>query len=116
MTISMSEITEIIIDPKKIEIGPELRKEILDLVEYFPKSFAVVVRKSKGGRLSQYRKPCPLNAYDANGRIINTRCVGAFAGNNTIEVYVVYWDSEGKNLVVVEYNGKDLFPESTSIN
>lgn len=112
----MSKITEMIIVPKKVGIDPELRKEILTLVGYFPRSFAIVVKRSKGGQLSQYRKPCAVNAYDANGRIINTRCVGAFAGNNTSEVYVVCWDSEGKNLVVMEYNGKDLFPESTSVN
>lgn len=116
MTVTMSEITEIIIVPKKTEIDSELRKEILALVDCFPRNCAVIVRKSKGGQLSRYRKPCALNAYDANGRIINTRCIGAFAGNNTIEVYVVCWDSEGENLVVMEYNGKDLFPESRSIN
>lgn len=116
MTISTSEITEMIIVPRKVGVDPELRKEILALVEYLPRGSAVVVRKSKGGLLSPYRRPCALNAYDANGRIINTRCIGAFAGNNTSEVYVVYWDSERKNLVVMEYNGKDLFPEFESIN
>lgn len=116
MTIGTSAMIEIIIVPKKTEIDSELRKKILALVGYFPRSSAVVVRKSKGGQLSQYRKPCPLNAYDANGRIINIRCVGAFAGNNTIEVYVVCWDLESKNFVVMEYTGKDLFPESTSVN
>ncbi|KKP57871.1 MAG: hypothetical protein UR51_C0010G0027 [Candidatus Moranbacteria bacterium GW2011_GWF1_34_10] len=99
MITHMSEVTEIVIDPKKIEIDAELKKEILSLVGYFPKSSAVVVKKSKGGRLSQHMKPCSLSAYDVNGRIINTRCIGAFAGNNTIEVYVVCWDSDGKNLV-----------------
>lgn len=94
------------------EAEGELREKILNLTGEVPSGYGVVVKETKGGALLKNGEYCSLCARESNGGlVINLRCVGAYAGNNTHRVFVVWRDLESCKLNVAEYAGKDLFPE-----
>lgn len=97
------------------EAEGELREKILNLTGEVPSGYGVVVKETKGGALFKNGEHCSLCVRESNGGlVINLRCVGAYAGNNTHRVFVVWRDSRSREPIVAEYTGKDLFDESKS--
>ena len=86
----------------------QLEGRVLTLVGEIPSGYATIIILKKGALLP-YGDLFPLNYATGNGRLANTRCVGARSSNPRGRVFVV-WKNGDARLKIGEYKGETLFP------
>lgn len=91
-------------------------QEIMEFVGDVPPNYAAVVVKKDDGSLQKYCDFCHLGYVTGNGRMINSRCVGASSYSSNLQVFVVWRSVVNGQLKVAEYLGEFLFPEFQEMN
>lgn len=92
----------------------QARNKIFRFVGDVPPGFAIVIIRLRGSRLMEHGSWCSLTQSNGNGKVINTRCIGARNRDGVKKVFVV-WRNGNDFLQLAEYLGEDLFPEYENI-